>query len=145
MSDVAWKCSITFYPLSNLLGRGTIITPLSQRRLPISNTEKTVNISDGFSPQTMKSKYSHSPCRHSSQASSVAEGRELSAPFYGNPVNLINSNKTLTNTLSETIRTAASFPAPKRAQIVDFGGNYRNALPEGRRFPPEGRTRPLPF
>lgn len=125
-------------------GRGTIITPISQRRLPISNMEKTINISDGFSPQTTKSKYSHFPCRHSSRAS-VAKGREISAQFYDNLVNLININKTPANTLSEAIHTTASFPAPKRTKIVDFSGNYRNALTEGRRFPLEGKTRQLPF
>lgn len=102
------------------------------------------NISDGFNPQTTKSKYSHFPCRHSSRAS-VAEGREISAQFYDNLVNLINSNKTPANTLREAIHTTASFPAPKRTKIVDFSGNYRNALTEGRRFPLEGKTRQLPF
>lgn len=125
-------------------GGGTIITPISQRRLPISNMEKTTTISDGFSPQTTKSKYSHFPCRHSSWAS-VAEGREISAQFYDNLVNLINSNRTPTNTLSEAIHTTASFPAPKLTKIVDLGGNLPNAFTEGRRFPLEGKTRKLPF
>lgn len=72
----------------------------------------------------------------------MEEGGDTLVQFYGNLINLINSHKTPTNTLTEKIHTTAISPSSTLTKTLEFSVHYPKHLLEA--TPARGKTLKLP-